>query len=68
MDEGRSKRERGATQDNCSSEARDRRKVAGSNSLEEGGQNRGTKSTLMVQDKGRIGYVVNARHGREQGQ
>ena len=68
MAEGRSKRERGVTQDNCSSEARDRRKVAGSNSLEEGGQNRGTKSTVMVQDKGRIGHVVDARHGREQGQ
>jgi hypothetical protein len=53
------------TQDNGSSEARDRRKVAGSNSLEESGQNRGTKGTVMVQDKGRIGYVVDARYGRE---
>ncbi len=35
MAEGRSKRERGVTQDNGSSEARDRRKVADSNSLEE---------------------------------
>ena len=68
MAEGRSKRERGVTQDNGSSEARDRRKVAGSNSLEESGQNRGTKGTVMVQDKGRIGYVVDARYGREQGQ
>lgn len=33
---GRSKRERGVTQDNSSREARDRRKVASSNSLEEG--------------------------------
>ncbi len=67
MAEGRSKRERGATQDNGSSEARDRRKVAGSNtsSLEESGQNRGTKGTVMVQDKGRIRYVVDARYGRE---
>ena len=65
---GRSERERGVTQDNGSSEARDRRKVAGSNSLEESGQNRGTKGTVMVQDKGRIGYVVDARYGREQGQ
>lgn len=67
MAEGRSKRERGVTQDNGSSEARDRRKVAGSNSLEESGQNRGTKGTVMVQDKGRIGDVVDARYGREQG-
>ena len=67
MAEGRSKRGRGITQDNGSSEARDRRKVAGSNSLEESGQSRGTKSTVMVQDKGRIGYVVDARYGREQG-
>ena len=66
MAEGRSKRERGVTQDNGSSEARDRRKVAGSNnSLEESGQNRGTKGTVMVQDKGRIRYVVDARYGRE---
>ncbi len=66
--EGRSKRERGVTQDNCNSEARDRHKVAGSNSLEEGGQNRGTKSTVMVQDERRIGYVMDARHGMEQEQ
>ena len=68
MAEGRGKRERGVTQDNGSSEARDRRTVSGSNSLEESGQNRGTKGTVMVQDKGRIGYVVDARYGREQGQ
>ena len=33
---GRSKREGGVAQDNSSREARDRRKVASSNSLEEG--------------------------------
>jgi hypothetical protein len=34
-------------QDNGSSEARDRRKVAGYNSLKEGGKNRGAKGTVI---------------------